>query len=581
MDPLVSVIIPVYNAERYIGRTLESILNQTYKNVEIIVINDGSTDKSEQIISNYQNEKIKYIYQENRGCSAAKNTGLAYAKGDFIQYLDADDLLSNDKIEKQVELLKNEPLKIAVCKTLSFESDPSTENGIEIDTQFLYTTDDTLGFLLNLYGLNNRGGMIQPNAFLVSRQLADKIGGWDTSISPSRDEDGEYFCRAILASTGLIYLNEGINFYRKDPAKKSLSNQYSYTHAKGGLNSLLLKATYLLRKENSERVKKIISLSLSSYIYQYHPNFPDLLQKAKHYVLVELGNKKIPICGGKYFRIISLFVGFNNALKIRNNTNRLRNKFRFLGLGLKSRFRCFQYGIIYWHSVDLKLPNKFFINKKLHVLKLDQNANKLFLTEFFSICISDIYQLRSLPKNSIKTILDIGANQGLFVLIARKIYPNAIIHAYEPNRNLYENISFNCRSLNSIYFQEAIMPNDCNVNLTFTSSDLETQTSIATDGDITGISLKKAIERLGAKVDLIKMDCEGGEWGLFDLSNEWVDVKYLTMEYHLWHGKRHTLEELIEKIKKINFKILHIKPLTVDCGILLAENVDNIRMYSK
>jgi glycosyltransferase involved in cell wall biosynthesis len=97
--PLVSVIIPAYNAEKYIADTIQCVLDQTWDNIELVIVNDGSTDNTENSIRNFLGDKrVKYIIQANIGCSGAKNTGLSIATGDFIQYLDADDILSLDKI---------------------------------------------------------------------------------------------------------------------------------------------------------------------------------------------------------------------------------------------------------------------------------------------------------------------------------------------------------------------------------------------------------------------------------------------------------------------------------------------------
>lgn len=99
-ENLVSVIVPVYNCEKYIEECLDSILNNTYKNLEVIVVNDGSTDKSADIIKEYYNpttskfdKRVIYVWQNNRGLSAARNVGLTYAKGDWISFVDADDVL--------------------------------------------------------------------------------------------------------------------------------------------------------------------------------------------------------------------------------------------------------------------------------------------------------------------------------------------------------------------------------------------------------------------------------------------------------------------------------------------------------
>ena len=106
--PKVSVIIPTYNNAQYLNDAIASVLNQTYTNYEIIVIDDGSSDHTSEIVEKYQ-DKISYIYQENQGVSAARNKGISLAKGEFIAFLDADDLFMAHKLEKQVEVFEQQP----------------------------------------------------------------------------------------------------------------------------------------------------------------------------------------------------------------------------------------------------------------------------------------------------------------------------------------------------------------------------------------------------------------------------------------------------------------------------------------
>jgi glycosyltransferase involved in cell wall biosynthesis len=102
----VSIIIPLYNSEKYIAETINSALNQTWENKEIIIIDDGSTDKSLVIAKSYERVNVIVISQQNKGASAARNVGIKNSKGDFIQFLDADDLLSTDKIEAQMKIFE-------------------------------------------------------------------------------------------------------------------------------------------------------------------------------------------------------------------------------------------------------------------------------------------------------------------------------------------------------------------------------------------------------------------------------------------------------------------------------------------
>lgn len=109
-QPLVSVIIPTFNRAKYIKRAIESVFGQTYKNVEIIVVDDGSTDGTVKIIRSFEDPRINYIYQENKGRSVARNTGIKFSKGKYIALLDSDDIwFDPKKLEKQSSFLEDNP----------------------------------------------------------------------------------------------------------------------------------------------------------------------------------------------------------------------------------------------------------------------------------------------------------------------------------------------------------------------------------------------------------------------------------------------------------------------------------------
>lgn len=116
MNPLVSVIIPVYNVENYLGEALDCIVNQTYPNIEIIIVNDGSTDGSLQICNQFADiyKQIKVITQENKGLSGARNTGLKYCNGEYIYFFDSDDLLELSAIDNLVTFSKSQELEVVL-----------------------------------------------------------------------------------------------------------------------------------------------------------------------------------------------------------------------------------------------------------------------------------------------------------------------------------------------------------------------------------------------------------------------------------------------------------------------------------
>ena len=112
---LVSVIIPTYNRAELIARSVQSILKQTYKNIELIIVDDGSTDNTEEIVKKFDDSRVIYIKQENQGACAARNNGIDYAKGEFIAFQDSDDVWHEDKLEKQINCLKGTGADMCFC----------------------------------------------------------------------------------------------------------------------------------------------------------------------------------------------------------------------------------------------------------------------------------------------------------------------------------------------------------------------------------------------------------------------------------------------------------------------------------
>ena len=136
--PLVSVVMPVYNAERFLRQAIDSVLNQTYQNIELIAVDDCSKDNSLQILTEYQknDSRVCVIKQErNLGVAHARNRGIQLAKGEFIALLDSDDVWEETKIDRQVSLLKKENADIAYC-SLDFID----ENGIQIKRPFVVSS---------------------------------------------------------------------------------------------------------------------------------------------------------------------------------------------------------------------------------------------------------------------------------------------------------------------------------------------------------------------------------------------------------------------------------------------------------
>ena len=309
----VSVIIPAYKAGKYVSQTLDSIINQTFKNLDIIIIDDGSSDNTSEIILKYckRDSRINYYFQENKGCSASKNAGLLKAKGEFIQYLDADDILSPEKIEIQMKSILDKPNAIAVCNTVIIGESIDQSSGY-IDAKIINKQGSGFEFLLRLLGSEGKCGMVQPNAYLIPKQIAEKIGEWNDKISPSPDEDGEYFTRALLCAEEVVF-TEGINFYRKLTNNGSLSQKYSFDRVCNLLETVDLKFKHIFEIESSIRTMKLYQLNISQVVYQFGIEYPELVPKAKK-MLAKRGVEKFEINLPWRFALASRIFGFTRVI---------------------------------------------------------------------------------------------------------------------------------------------------------------------------------------------------------------------------------------------------------------------------
>lgn len=162
----VSIIIPVYNAERYLGRCLESVLKQTYTDFEVLLINDGSLDRSGAICRKYANRdnRIRYIEQENRGLSAARNVGLDTARGEYVFFVDSDDYINFYTLEKIVYIIEHEGCDI-VCIGLGkvFENDEKPHEMKEVPV--LYEKCDNQVFYKNIISSHVCGKLYKKKLF--------------------------------------------------------------------------------------------------------------------------------------------------------------------------------------------------------------------------------------------------------------------------------------------------------------------------------------------------------------------------------------------------------------------------------
>ena len=262
MQPLVSVLIPAYNVENFIIETVESAINQSYRNIEILILDDGSRDNTYNIAKEYESNKVKVFTQENTGACGARNNLLSKAQGDFIQWLDSDDILDRDKIGTQMKVYQD----VDSSKTFLTSSFGTFFHNIKrakFEKNSLWQDLTPIDWMLNKFTDNV---WINPTAWLVERSLTEKGGKWEEKIARSGDDDGEYMCRIIKNADLVKFVGEAKCYYRIGNfgslnwnSKQALDQLYL---------SLRLTTEHLLELENSKRTREA-SVKFLQYWYSY------------------------------------------------------------------------------------------------------------------------------------------------------------------------------------------------------------------------------------------------------------------------------------------------------------------------
>lgn len=215
----VSVIIPTYNYGNFLVACVNSVFRQSEKHIEVIIVDDGSTDNTSDVVKSFKS-RVTYVLQENKGVSAARNTGLKHASGDFVQFLDSDDLLGVDAVSTKVNFLRQNPsVSVAISPNRLFSS----------------LTADGKPKINGCWSLHRRNldihlahfNIAPPHAFLIRRTAVEQVGYFDESLSGCEDYD--YWLRA--AALGYIphYCGEGTAvYYRRHPTSLSANRRKLY-----------------------------------------------------------------------------------------------------------------------------------------------------------------------------------------------------------------------------------------------------------------------------------------------------------------------------------------------------------------
>ncbi len=301
----VSVLMPCYNAERYIRDSIESILRQTHRDLELIVVNDGSTDRSADIAAEYESSGVKLITQNNRGQCAAANQAFNASSGELVKFFDADDILSPDHVALQVARLEGCRDAIAMGEWARFRGDDS--EAARFGPLSMYRDADPVDWLASEW--MNARPMMQCGLWLIPRAIVECSGLWNESLSLLNDF--EYFARVLLNASEILY-TPGARLYYRSGIAGSLSGAKTRKAVESEFISLLLGTGHLLAVEDSVRTRRACANMLLNFDYTFYPEHADLRAKARARV-AELGGADLEPDGPPGFHHLRLLIGWRAA----------------------------------------------------------------------------------------------------------------------------------------------------------------------------------------------------------------------------------------------------------------------------
>jgi glycosyltransferase involved in cell wall biosynthesis len=311
--PLVSICLPAYNADKYINEALDCLLSQSYKNIEIIVVNDGSTDGTSEVLNPYKSKGVKIIEQENKGQCAAVNRAYSEATGEYIKFFDADDILSQDFIKNQVEILAGSSDTIASASWGRFYNNDI--NTFKLVQEPVYHDMEPIEWLVK--AMWQRQAMMQCALWLIPRHVINRAGLWDERLSLINDF--EFFIRVLLNSKEIRYAADSILYYRSG-VKSSLSALNDRKGAESAYNSILVGTSTMINFENSARIKKIAANCWQGFIYDFYPKHKDLLSSAEEKIKESGISTDLYKVGG-YSKWLFKLIGWKATKKLKNFLN--------------------------------------------------------------------------------------------------------------------------------------------------------------------------------------------------------------------------------------------------------------------
>lgn len=308
--PLVSILIPAHNAEAWIGGTIRSAVAQTWRPIEVIVVDDGSKDGTLSVAKRFESENVRVVSQKQQGASAARNHAFALSRGEYIQWLDADDFLAPDKIARQIQVARECGSRWTILSS-SFGTFRTRHYRAKFTPTELWEDLSAAEWLRRKLNYNV---YMQTGAWLVSRELSEAAGPWDTRLTA--DDDGEYFCRVLLRADSVRFVPDARVYYRLHPRNSLSYHGHSNLKLNGQWMAIQLHISCLRALEDSERTRAACVTYLQNWMPLFYPERLDIFNSAQEMARNLGGEIVIPALPKKYAWIQEMF-GWSSAKRAR------------------------------------------------------------------------------------------------------------------------------------------------------------------------------------------------------------------------------------------------------------------------
>jgi glycosyltransferase involved in cell wall biosynthesis len=293
VEPLISILIPAFNAQKCLAETIESALGQSWPRKEIIIVDDGSKDQTLAVARLFANKEVSVVSQSNQGAAAARNKAYSLCQGDYIQWLDADDLLGPDKIARQMALLRRYGSRRALVSSawgyFYYRAQEARFRPTALWCDLTPAEWMTRKWEQNVF--------MQTGAWLVSRELTEAAGPWDTRLLG--DDDGEYFSRVILKCDRVGFVPEAKVFYRRSAGSLAYIGR-SQRKKEAQFLGMRLQIGYLLSLEESARTRAACLNYLQTWLPFFYPEMPRIVEESQQLAATLGGQLHIPRLSWKY-----------------------------------------------------------------------------------------------------------------------------------------------------------------------------------------------------------------------------------------------------------------------------------------